>query len=57
MSEAGVSLKAASESVRISRRVKKRLQEYSRRHNRSIRQVLDEAVGDYVQKRFEKRVR
>lgn len=55
MSEADASLKGASESVRISSRVKKRLQEHCRRNSRPLRQVLDKAIDDYVHRRLTKR--
>jgi predicted transcriptional regulator len=48
MSKADASLKSGSESVRISREVKKRLQKYSRRYNQPLRRVLDKAIRIYV---------
>lgn len=50
MSEFGARLKA-SESVRISSRVKKRLQEYSRLRNQPLRQILDKAICFYMRRR------
>jgi predicted transcriptional regulator len=54
MSGADANLKGASESVRISREVKKRLQDYSRQHNQPLRRILDQAIFIYVQKRRSK---
>ena len=51
MSEADTSLKGVSESVRISSKVKKRLQEYSRQRNQPLRQILDRAICVYVRRR------
>jgi len=54
MSEAVASSKGASESVRISSEVKKRLQEYSRQHNQPLRRTLDQAICIYVEERLPK---
>ncbi len=57
MSEAVISPKETSESVRISSEVKRRLQEYCRQQKQPIRRVLDKAICDYVQSRHLKEER
>jgi predicted transcriptional regulator len=51
MSEEIASLKDGSESIRISKQVKRRLQAHCRQHNQSLRRMLDQAVSAYVQRR------
>lgn len=51
MSKADASLEGSSESVRIAKEVKKRLQEYSRQRKQPLRRMLDRAVCVYVQER------
>ena len=54
MSMANNSKAGSSESVRISKGIKVRLEEYCRERKQPLRCTLDKAIYAYVQERLEK---